>query len=429
MNIRSMREMDLRKKKVLLRLDINSPVDPQTRRIVSDNRIRKSLPTLEYLKEQQAAVAIIAHQGDTLDYQNLIPLDEHAEMLSELLGSAVTYVDDVCGPAAQNVVRGLGPGDVALLGNLRYLSEEVSTFENNVPLAAGQMGACWLVRSLATLFDAYVNDAFAAAHRNAPSMVAFQRLLPSGAGDLFFNELKTLTGLMEEPARPALFVLGGSRISDAFGMMAEVLASGSADIIITGGITGIVFLLAAGYDCGEAQQAFLAERSLDLFIEPARDYLARYPGKIRYPLDLAFEADGARSEIALRGSGVLPGGGLQGSGVLPDSGVLFLDIGRETIEAYKAEVAAAGTIFVNGPMGVFEHTRWETGTREVWQAIAAADGFTVIGGGDSVSAAARFTKPSDINYICTAGGAMVRFLSGKRLPLIEAMEESAKGAL
>lgn len=417
MNIRSMREMDLRKKKVLLRLDINSPVDPQTRRIVSDNRIRKSLPTLEYLKEQQAAVAIIAHQGDTLDYQNLIPLDEHAERLSELLGSAVTYVDDVCGPAAQNVVRGLGPGDVALLGNLRYLSEEVSTFENNVPLAAGQMGACWLVRALAPLFDAYVNDAFAAAHRNAPSMVAFQRLLPSGAGDLFFNELKTLTGLMEQPARPALFVLGGSRISDAFGMMAEVLASGSADVIITGGITGIVFLLAAGYACGEAQQAFLAERSLDLFIEPARDYLARYPGKIRYPLDLAFEADGVRSEIALRDSGVQPGG------------VLFLDIGRETIEAYKAEVAAAGTIFVNGPMGVFEHALWETGTREVWQAIAAADGFTVIGGGDSVSATARFTRPSDINYICTAGGAMVRFLSGKRLPLIEAMEESAKGAL
>ncbi|MFW5796671.1 MAG: phosphoglycerate kinase, partial [Alkalispirochaeta sp.] len=189
MKITSMKEVELHRKKVLLRLDINSPIDPKTKKIVSDNRIRKSLPTLEYLLEQEAAIAIIAHQGDTLDYQNLIPLAEQAQRLSELLGREVRYIDDVCGPAAVEAVKALQPGELIILGNLRYLTEEVSSFENNVPLTAPEMTGTWLVRSLAPLFDLYINDAFAAAHRNAPSMVAFQEVLPSAAGTLFFDEV------------------------------------------------------------------------------------------------------------------------------------------------------------------------------------------------------------------------------------------------
>ncbi|MFP4153899.1 MAG: phosphoglycerate kinase [Alkalispirochaeta sp.] len=408
MKITSMKEVELHRKKVLLRLDINSPIDPKTKKIVSDNRIRKSLPTLEYLLEQEAAIAIIAHQGDTLDYQNLIPLAEQAERLTELLGREVRYIDDVCGPAAVEAVKALQPGELIILGNLRYLTEEVSSFENNVPLTAPEMTGTWLVRSLAPLFDLYINDAFAAAHRNAPSMVAFQEVLPSAAGTLFFDEVSALTTVMEEPPRPAVFLLGGAKISDAFGMMEQVLSNGSADTILTVGVTGLVFLLADGYSLGSRVDEFLKKRSLDAFIEPARTYLADYPGRIRYPLDLAYEKpDGSRAEVGIDGD-------------LPDG--LFPDIGSRTIATYKEVIATAGTIFVNGPAGVFEEAKWEIGTRELWRAIADAPGYSVVGGGDSVSATSRFTDPKKMSYICTAGGAMVRFLSGKKLPLIAAME-------
>lgn len=395
---------------MLLRLDINSPIDPKTKRIVNDNRIRKSLPTLEYLLKQETAIAVIAHQGDTEDYQNLIALSEHAERLGELLGREVHYLDDVCGPSAQEAVRAIRPGEIVILGNLRYLTEEVSSFEKHVPLEPGEMNNCWHVRTLAPLFDIYINDAFAAAHRNAPSMVAFQELLPSAAGTLFFDEVTALTKVMEAPPRPAVFLLGGARINDAFGMMEQVLSNGSADTILTVGVTGLVFLLADGYDLGPKVSEFLAKRSLDGYVEPAKKYLAEYREKIRYPKDLAYEApDGSRGETGVDGE-------------LPDA--LFPDIGGKTVREYKAVIQEAGTIFVNGPAGVFEEPKWENGTRELWRAVAEAPGYSVVGGGDSVSATSRFTNPEQMSYICTAGGAMVRFLSGKKLPLIAAMEKA-----
>ncbi len=410
MKIESMYDVDVRGRRVLLRLDINSPIDPKTKRIVNDNRIRKSIPTLEHLCDSGAAVAIIAHQGDTLDYQNLIPLAEHAQRLSELLATEVNYIDDVAGPAAQQAVKALTGGQFIILGNVRYLTEEVSTFENNVPMEAPQMLETYIVRGLAPLFDLYINDAFAAAHRNAPSMVAFQELLPSAAGKLFFDEMTALTQVMEKPNRPAVFLLGGAKISDAFGMMEQVLKNGSADTILTVGVTGLVFLMADGYDVGTEVHEFLRNRNLEVFVTPARRYLTEYPGKIRYPVDLAYAtSDGARAEMSIED--------------LPKN-VSFPDIGRKTIAEFERVIAGAGTIFVNGPAGVFEDPKWETGTRELWLAVGRSKGYSVIGGGDSVSAVSRFTNPKDMGYICTAGGAMVRFLSGKKVPLIAAMEKA-----
>ena len=177
-------QYDYRDKSVLLRVDINSPIDPESKRIVNDNRIVKSLPTIAWLLDHGARLAIIAHQGDSLDYQNLIPLQEHAERLSAGLGRTVRYIDDVCGPGARSAIQALAPGEAVLLGNLRYLAEEMSAFEKEVKLAPAAMLQTWLVRSLAPLFDYYVNDAFAAAHRSSPSMVAFQQILPTAAGCL-----------------------------------------------------------------------------------------------------------------------------------------------------------------------------------------------------------------------------------------------------
>ncbi|MDA3938123.1 MAG: phosphoglycerate kinase [Spirochaetia bacterium] len=406
-----MESFDVSGKRVLLRVDINSPIDSDTNKIVNENRIDKSVPTIKWLLDQGAMVGIIAHQGDTLDYQNLIPLIEHAEKLSAKLGREIRYIDDVCGPAAVHEVKNLKKGEAVLLGNLRYLTEEISTFEDAVKLKPEGMLNTWLVRTLAPHFDMYINDAFAAAHRNAPSMVAFQELLPSAAGPLFFKEVTALANVMKNPGRPSVFLLGGAKISDAFGMMENVLSNGTADRILTAGITGQVFLIARGINLGSKTDKFLSERSLDLFIASARKYLTDYPGKILMPVDLAFEGNDIRHEVSVE---KMP---------LEE---FFMDIGEMTINAYKLEIEKAGTLFVNGSAGVFEKEMFEEGTRELWKSVAEASGYSVIGGGDSVSAAARFTQMENFNYICTAGGAMVQYLSGKKLPLIQAMERAGK---
>lgn len=407
--IKGMDEFDYREKIVLLRLDINAPIHQDTKKIKNENRINMSIPTIKYILDQRAKLVIIAHQGDTLDYENLIQMVEHAEKLSSKLGITVKYLDDVAGPAAQEAIKGLMPGEAVLLGNLRYLTEEVSTFENAVKLEPEQMINTYLVRNIAPLVDYYVNDAFSAAHRNAPSMVAFQELLPSAGGILMMKELSALTKVMKCPDKPSIFVLGGAKISDAFGMMKQVLENGTADKILASGVTGNIMLMASGYAIGKVNEKFIKDRSLDVFIESAKTFLTNYPEKIIYPLDLAYEKDEQRMEIAIEN---LP---------IEES---LLDIGSKTIKVFSEEIQKAGTIFVNGPAGVYEKKIFEKGTKEIWKAIAKAKGYSVIGGGDTVSAAQNFIDLKDISYICTAGGAMIQFISGVEMPLIKAMKKA-----
>ena len=400
--------VDVKGKTVLFRPDINSPVKNGV--IVNDNRLNATIPTLKYLVEGGAKVAIIAHQGDTLDYQNLMSMQAHADRLTEISGIKIEYIDDVCGDSAVQKVKDLSEGEVVLLGNLRYLTEEVSTFEKDVKLDAEQMASTYLVRRLAPLFDIYVNDAFSAAHRNAPSMVAFQRLMPSYAGPLFFKEYEALNKVMTSAQKPLVFVLGGAKISDAFGMMGKVLKDGVADKIITAGVTGVVMRLAQGYKIGAQYEKWLADRDLLAFVEPAKELLQNYGDKFILPVDFATEKGGVRVEIDLED--------------LPNDQAMLLDVGAKSVEIFERELMQAGTIFVNGPAGVYENPTFAYGTDKIWSAIAKSPAYSVIGGGDTVTAAAKFIDLKDIDYVCTAGGAMVRFLSGKRLPLIEAMLNS-----
>ncbi|MBU0929197.1 MAG: phosphoglycerate kinase [Spirochaetes bacterium] len=411
--IRSIDAFGIRGKTVIFRPDINSPIDPSSKAIVNTNRLEKTVPTLARLLDGGARVAMIAHQGDTLDYQNLIPMAEHAAILSRLTGRRIAYIDDVCGPAARAAVTSLGDGEAVLLGNLRYLAEEISGFEKEVKLTAGGMLGTWLVRSLAPLADMYVNDAFAAAHRNAPSMVAFQELLPSAGGIQLVEEYAALKAVMDDPKRPCVFALGGAKISDAFSMMRKVLEDGAADRILAVGVTGLVMHIARGKDLGAATARFLKDKALDEFIPEAKDLLARWGDRFVLPVDLAYEAAGKRAEIEVS---VLDGERF--------GDMLFPDVGSKTIAMFKEIIESAGSVFVNGPAGMYEDPRWEDGTRELWKAIADAPGYTVVGGGDTISAAARFTDLAKYGYVCTGGGAMVRFLAGKRLPLIEAMERA-----
>ncbi|MDR2267073.1 MAG: phosphoglycerate kinase [Christensenellaceae bacterium] len=397
--------VDVSGKSVLFRPDINSPIDANGK-IKNENRLIETVPTLKYLIEGGAKVAIIAHQGDTLDYQNLIPLAEHAMRLSKLSGYSIDYIDDVCGDAAIERVKQLKCGEVIILGNLRYLTEEVSTFEKDVKLTAKEMENTYLIRRLYRIFDIYVNDAFSAAHRNAPSMTGFQRLLPSYAGPLFFKEYDALSKIMTNPPRPTFFVLGGAKISDAFGMMEKVLSDGIADAVLACGVTGVIMLIARGIHVGCKYEKWLADRDLLAFVNPAKELLTKHGEKFILPTDLAYAEGAKRIEIDVA--------------KLPLDDALFLDIGIASANEFAKFIAKAGTVFVNGPAGVYEDPKFELGTSKVWNALANTNAYTVIGGGDTVSAAAKFIDLKKINYVCTAGGAMVRFLSGKKLPLIDA---------
>ncbi len=411
MKITSLDDVEVRGRTVLLRPDINSPIDGETGKIVNENRINKSLPTIADLAAAGARLVIIAHQGDTLDYHNLVSLEEHAGKLTAKLGREVKFIDDVAGPAARAAIQALQDGEILLLDNIRILTEEVSTFENAVKLTPEQMTKTYLVRNLAPLVDLYVNDAFAAAHRNAPSLVGFQELVPAAGGRLLVDEVNSLSSVAEDPARPCLFVLGGLKISDAFSMMAKVLRDGTADSVVTSGVTANVMLWGGGVDIGEPSKKFITDRSLDSFLPQATEWQKEFGDRIQVPSDVAVAGDnGERVE-------------LQVSDLPTDR--LIIDIGSETIARYESMIQAAATIFVNGPAGVYESAAGEPGTRRLWEAVAAAPGKSVIGGGDTVASAGRFVDLDDIGFVSTGGGALVRFISGQPLPMLEAMQRAA----
>ena len=395
---------------VVLRLDINSPIDHATGELADDNRIRKSVPTVRELAEAGARVVMLAHQGDTEDYRSLVSLQPHARRLGELLQRSVGFIDDIAGPAAIERIQAMRPGELLLLNNVRYLAEEVSTFTNFVKLTPAQMAQTRLVRNLAPLADCFVCEAIAAAHRSAPSLVGFAEALPAAGGRLFVDEMNALTSIKESPEPPCVFLLGGCRIADAFSMMKQVLREGTADRVLTGGLTGEVMLLARGYELGEPTERLIHDKGLAPYIDQARDLLSDYRELILYPTDFAVDS-GGRLEIGLDD--------------LPTE-QLLVDIGARTIARYRKVIEGAATIFVNGPAGVYEDKVSAMGTEMLWQAVAGAPGYSVVGGGDSVAAAGRFGVREQMSYVCTSGGAMVRFLSGQSLPVVEALRRAAE---
>lgn len=407
--IRSIDEADFRGKKVLLRVDINSPIDPDTGLIVNDNRIQKSVPTVRDLADMGAKLVIIAHQGDTTDYKSLISLQEHAGRLSEAVGKPIDFIEDVAGPTAIDKINSLQDGQILLLDNIRYLVEEASTFEDVVKQEPADMKTSYMVRRLAPQFDVYVNDAFAAAHRNSPSMVGFQEVLPSYAGRLLMDELSALQAITSSPERPCVYILGGARAGDAFGMIGQVLKDGSADQLLLTGLVGQIFMLADDVDLGKGNTGFMKSKGFDQYIAPAREFLANHRDKISYASDVAVEVNGARVNVALAD--------------LNDE-MSIMDIGDQTIIDYCEAISAAKTLFVNGPAGVYEMDIFEKGTKTLWEAVADAQGYSVIGGGDSVTSFVKYTDITKINYVSTAGGALIRYLSGIELPLLKAIAKA-----
>ena len=409
--IHTIDEFDIAGKTVLLRVDMNQPVDRETDTLKSTQRIEACAPTVKELSDKGARVVVMAHQGSDIEYENFYCTRPHAKVLSALIGKEVKWIEDVCGPTAREAIKAMKDGEIILLDNVRFCSEEQTLFEQKLKLTHEQQARTQVVTKLAPLGDLYVNDAFAASHRDQPTLCGFEQVLPSAMGRLFEKEYVVISELMERPEKPCVFVLGGSKISDAFIMMETVLGKGSADTVLTGGLVGNIMLHALGKPIGQKSVDFIYAKNYEEYIPKAKAIYEKYADKIVLPDDLAGVTDGERKEYTLD--------------EVPED-LSAIDIGAETIKQYRALIMSAKTVFVNGPMGVFEQAPSETGTKAVFEALAETDAYTVVGGGDSVTAARKYKVSDRLGYVCTGGGALIRFLTGEELPVVKALRHAAE---
>ncbi|MBQ5781677.1 MAG: phosphoglycerate kinase [Spirochaetaceae bacterium] len=408
--IKTLDDFDFSGKKVICRVDFNQPVDKEKGTLKSTVRIEAAVPTIKELLQKGAALILLAHQGSDIEYSNFWTTAPHAKVLSEFLGQPVDFIEDVCGPAAIEKVKSLQSGQVLLLDNVRFVSEEQTLFEMKLQLSHEEQAKTLLVRKLAPLADIFVCDAFAAAHRDQPSLCGFEQVLPSAMGRLFEKEYCVISELLEEPKKPCVFVLGGAKVSDAFLMMETVLKKGAADYVLTGGLVGNILLAAKGEKIGSGSGDFIKKSNYWGFVDKSVPILKEYADKIILPVDGAYVKDGKRFETDISST--------------PDD-VSLVDIGEKTAKIYSEKILNAKTVFANGPMGIFEKAETELGTKTVWDAIGDTDAYTVIGGGDSITATTKYGKTSQISYICTGGGALIRFLTGEELPVVKALRFAA----
>ncbi len=382
-------DLDVKGKKVLVRVDFNVPI--KDGKVTDDTRITAALPTIQYLLDNGAAVILCSHLGRPKEgpdpAYSMKPVAEH---LATLISAPVKFAEDCIGPLAEKAAAELKPGEVLVLENTRFHPEETK----NDPAMA---------KALASLADLYVNDAFGSAHRAHASTAGVAEYLPSAAGFLMEKEIRYLGNAIANPVRPFVAILGGAKISDKIGVINNLLTK--ADKILIGGGMANTFLAAKGYQMGDS----LVEAEV---IDQAKELLEKSEGKLVLPVDLviadAFDAEANKKVIPV--------------GDVP-AGWRVLDIGPETVKAFGAEIASAGTVVWNGPMGVFEFPRFAEGTYGVAKAVANSKAISIIGGGDSVAAINQSGLSDKITHISTGGGASLEMLEGLELPGVALLSE------
>lgn len=409
MRKRTVRDCDWQGKRALVRVDFNVPFERGTRRISDDVRIREALPTINYLREQGASVVLCTHLGRPDGKRDAdLTLEPVAERLSELLGAPVAYVRDAVGEEARGAAKRLAPGGVLLLENVRFWPEE----ERNDPAFAA---------ALASLADAYVNDAFGAAHRAHASTEGVARHLPAMAGLLMEKEIAFLGGILNAPARPLAALLGGAKVSDKLQVLGRLI--GHADELLVGGGMAATFLKAQGHEIG----ASLLEESLVGFCAETMERAAAAATPITLPDDVvvAERIEERAPSQAVDVGAVPPGAPPQAVdvGAIPP-GAMILDVGPRSAERYASRLAAMGSVVWNGPMGVFEVEPFHRGTQAVAEALAASGAVTVIGGGSTAEAVARLGLAERMSHVSTGGGASLEFLEGKDLPGVAALDDA-----
>lgn len=386
-NKKSVTDIPVSGKKILLRCDFNVPVDKETGVITDEGRVTAAIPTIEYLMEQGAAIIACSHfgrpKGEFNPKYSLAPV---AECLSKHLGKPVKMSKDVIGPDATALAAGLRPGEIMLLENTRFHPEE----EKNDPEFA---------KKLAGMADIFVSDAFGSVHRAHASTEGVSHYLPAVSGFLLKKELDQIGGAISDPKRPLVAILGGAKVSDKLGVIANLLKK--ADAIIIGGGMAYTFIKAAG---GAIGQSLCEDGEIDAVLEMKLEAEARGV-KLLLPIDTVVAAEFSNDATPETVD----------SDAIPDD-MMGLDIGRRSIDEFKKEIAGAGTIVWNGPMGVFEFSKFEKGTLEIANAVAGSGAISVIGGGDSAAAVRKFGLEDKITHISTGGGASLEFMEGKILP-------------
>jgi len=386
-------------KTVLLRLDLNSPIDPATNLILDDKRFREHIPTI--LALEKSRVVVVTHQSRP-GKKDFTTLEAHAEKLAQLIQRPVTYVDDIFGHCARDAIRAMRIGDVLMLENVRFSAEE------NLKLKPEDAVKTHLVRKLAQMGDLFVNDAFGTAHRSQPTMVGLPLAMRSVAGLLMEKEVTTLSRVFDDAPGPVFMVLGGTKVDDSMDVAEHMLSQKIADRVLVTGVVANVFLMAMERDIGRPSSQLLAQLGYDGEIEHARTLLATYPEKIMVPEWVAVKEGGKRAEYAVD---AIPG----------DCPVL--DLGMDSIVSFSNEIKNAGTVVFNGPAGLFEEKDFATGTYELLRAASAVE-FSVIGGGHTAAVAEKIGLEKNFTHISTGGGACIEFLTGKKLPAVDALERS-----
>lgn len=379
-------------KTAFVRVDLNCPVDEKTLLVEPSERIAGHAKTIAELSEKGAKTVVLAHQGRKGDY-DCVSLSQHALLLGSEVKKPVKFIDDTCGQKAKSAISALKSGEILLLENVRFLSDETKykTIEENANTT--------LVRELSPLCDVFVLDAFSAAHRAQASIVGFYKK-PIVAGRVMEREVTALSKL-SNPAHPMVFVMGGSKPEDSIGIMENWLSEGKVDRVLTCGVLGELFILASGQELGKTLGYLKEKKAID-HLPVAKELLSKYKGKILFPDDVAVVSGGERLELPI--------------GKLPSSESI-VDIGKKTAARYSAELKGAKTILVNGPAGVYEKKESEYGTKTLLLAIEESGAFSVIGGGHTLSALSKFKiKKEKLGYVSLAGKALIEYLSGEELP-------------
>jgi phosphoglycerate kinase len=399
-------DFDLAGKTVLLRVDINSPVNPSTGELLNDARLREHLVTIRDLHTSR--VAILAHQSRP-GKDDFTTMEQHAIRLSQLLGRQVRYVDALFSNTALEAIRGLAEGEIILMENTRFYAEEDALADAKIE----KMAKSHMVRRLSSVAKYFVLDAFAAAHRAQPSLIGFADVMPLIAGRVMENELVMVGRVLAGTERPKIAILGGIKADDSIAVAKNVLAGDIVDKVLTTGGVANMFLVAKGVDIGQASVELLKKEieEYDDYIRQCKELLLAYKDRILLPTDVAVNAGGSRKNIQVAN--------------LP-SPYLISDIGLDTMVAYRQEIAAAKNLILNGPAGIFEEEEFSLGTRELFSAVAESEAFSVVGGGHTIAAVDQFGIRDRIDHVSTGGGALLTMLAGKEMPLIEALKRSKK---
>ena len=393
---------------LLLRVDVNSSINPETGEILDDTRIRRHSKTVEELSNMGAKVVILAHQSrpGKLDFVNL---EKHAIRMSEIIHKKIEFIDDIHGKKAVNAIKSMKNCDVIMLDNVRFDEEEITLRTFNGKDFSDQAD-CRMVNNLAPLASIFVNDAFAAAHRCQPSLVGFAEKLPAVAGRVMQRELDYLGKAIKSGPIPRIALLGGSKASDSVNIARNFLEKG-VDSILTGGVVANIFLIASGIDIGKPSTDFIIEyvSEYNKVLEKAKQLMKNYSNRIVIPTDVAIDEGGLRRGMSVR--------------ELPAEYPVY-DIGLDTLVNYIELIKKAGTIISNGPMGVFEKTEFSAGTRETFNAIANSEAIVVVGGGETTMAFNQMGLAKKVDHLSTGGGSCISFMSGETMPVLEAMRQS-----